>query len=138
MEGKERDSVRASPMTSVSVAPTSARQQVDRKKEFDRRVLALTKEFQELNTQNKQSLTIEDFTQFYQTQGMSDSHRIQTMFDEFDEEASGQITKSNYIKKCLKVEDQIIAKINDKVNSINVLKSRFDDTVKKLTEANVF
>ena len=140
MEAKEnRESLKASPILSnnLSMSVGPARQASEKKREFDRRVIALTKEYQELNPESKPYLILEDFIKFYKEAGNNNADRAQIMFQEFDEGLSGQVTKSQYIKKCLQVEDQVVEKINEKVSTINVLKTRYDDAVKKLAETKV-
>ncbi len=143
MEGKDpfkepKESARASPFASFSLSTGPTRQTMEKKKEFDRRVMSLTKEFQDLNRGGtKPFLVSEDFESFFIENGIGNLSRARELFAEFDDAASGQVTKSQYIKKCLQVEDQVVAKINAKVNTVNVLKGRFDDAVKKLAEAKV-
>jgi len=127
--------------SSINFSGGPSRLVVNKKKEFDLRVLALTKEFEELKSPSNIGVTLEDIKRFFKSNEIQDIGRAEELFAEFQGEGvsrhSNQIDKSQYIKKSLQIEDQITAKINERVNSVSALRLKFEDSVKKLEEAKV-
>jgi len=77
----------------MSASTSQMRLALEKKKEFDRRVHALTKEFRELNAHNKLALTVEDFLAFFKANALMDYGKVSRIFQEFDETNSQQVTK---------------------------------------------
>eukprot|EP00826_Nyctotherus_ovalis_P053509 TRINITY_DN696_c0_g1_i4.p3 TRINITY_DN696_c0_g1~~TRINITY_DN696_c0_g1_i4.p3 ORF type:complete len:145 (+),score=50.11 TRINITY_DN696_c0_g1_i4:162-596(+) len=129
----------ASSSLGFSAAPS--RLVADKKREFDLRVLALTREFEDLKSGDSDGVTLADLRRFFRENRLVDNGRAEELFLEFQSSgaprSANQIDKSQYIKKSLQVEDQITAKINDKVSAVSALKLKFENSVKKLEEAKV-
>jgi len=73
---------------SQSVTRISHSQEKMRK--FDKRVLSLTKDFTELCGNEKNVMFKKDIETFFEKTGIYDQHKIDTIFEEFDE---NQISK---------------------------------------------
>ncbi len=135
--------VRSSASITGSVSSGYAVQAQEKRREFDRRVVALTNDYQELSVEGHAAVTKEDFEAFFNRTGLGDMAKAASAFEELDENHDQVITKyifswkgrNEYIQKCFELEDLILSQINEAVVNINKLRTEYDEAVKKLAEA---
>lgn len=127
--------------SSLGLSAAASRLAADKKREFDLRVLELTRDFEDLKSGDSDGVALADVKRFFRENRLADNGRAEELFLEFQScgasRSANLIDKSQYIKKSLQVEDQITAKINDKVSAVSALKQKFENSVKKLEEAKV-
>ncbi len=81
-------------MLNPSPSATQLQQKVqDRRKDFDRRAYGLSKEYQELNPNNKPALDLDDVLSFLKSKGAVDTERARRIFDQMNEGKTQQVTK---------------------------------------------
>lgn len=93
MSTTDAQPIHTSQSLNVSISSARVKQTMDMKKDFDKRVVALNKEFQELTRSGKGVIDKFELGAFFERHGVVNSQKIETVFQELDENNDGQITK---------------------------------------------
>ena len=81
---------------SVNVSTVRPGPFIEKKKEFDKRVISLTKDFEELVKPGRTGIQKENIASYLESNGIYNSRKVDLIFETLDEDMDGLIIKFKF------------------------------------------
>jgi hypothetical protein len=81
---------------SVSVSTVRPGSIIEKKREFDKRVVSLTKDFEELVKPGRTGIEKEDIRRYLESNGIYNVRKLDLIFETLDKDMDGLITKFKF------------------------------------------
>ena len=88
-----KDKPMPSPIFNASTSLSRSAHFSERTREFDRKVMALTKDFNELCVPGKNAIQKVDIAHFFEKSGLYDAHKVDLISEKMDDNKDDLITK---------------------------------------------